>query len=351
MRYLPIDHVTAGMVLGRTVYDASGATLLTSGTTLQTQYIDRLKELGYPALYIRSPYESEEYDYAEPVRQETRLRIQASLLDLAGNFSAKGAPTQRFRVIDELVNELVDEILANADLLLSIAEIRSLDSYTFVHSINTCILSVMAALSLGYERGRLVDLGIGAILHDLGKMFIPPEILNKPGVLTSEEFETVKTHSQRGYALLRDQVNLLSAHVAYQHHERCNGSGYPRGLKNEEIIPFARLVAVADSFDAMTSDRVYSRAKFPEEAAGVLLSEAPGAYDLDCVKAVVRCVAIYPVGSVVVLDTGEIGEVAGATRRETRVLVTKGTRRGTIVACPGEATIERRLSWTNDSLN
>jgi HD-GYP domain-containing protein (c-di-GMP phosphodiesterase class II) len=333
------------MILGRTVYDASGATLLTAGTILQSQYISRLCELGYPALYVRSPHDTSDFDLAEPVRQETRIRIQASLQDLANNVSSKGASTQRFRIVGELVGELVDELLSNGDLLLSIAEIRSFDSYTFVHSVNTCVLSVMAAMSIGYDRSKLVDLGVGALLHDLGKMFIPSEILNKPAALSRDEFETVKTHTQRGYALLRDQINLLSAHVAYQHHERCDGNGYPRGLKDEDIIPFAKLVAVADSFDAMTSDRVYSTAMFPDEAAGTLLSEAPERYDQSSVTAVVRCVAVHPVGSVVVLDTGEIGEVCRATRTETHVMITTGSRQGWIVNCPSEARITRRKSW------
>ncbi|HHW15668.1 MAG TPA: HD-GYP domain-containing protein [Firmicutes bacterium] len=345
MRYLPISQVSEGMVLGRTVFDAAGNPLLTEGTRLTSAYVDRLRELGYPALYIRSALEPETFDFAEPVRQETRLKAQAVLRELAADLADKGITPKRLEAAQGLVAEMVDELLGQDELVLSVMEIRSLDSYTFSHSVNTCILSVMAGISLGLDRSRLIDLGVGALLHDLGKIFVPREILTKPGPLTVEEFSQVQTHCRRGYNLLRDQVNLLSAHVAYQHHERADGSGYPRGLRRDEMILFARIAAVADSFDAMTSNRVYSQALLPDHAIGVLFRETPARYDFECVRALARYVAAYPIGSVVRLESGESGEVVNVTRAETYVLVTRGSRRGQVVCCPREATIAGRVSW------
>lgn len=345
MRYLPIGQVSAGMVLGRTVFDATGNPLLIEGTHLTSGYLSRLKELGYPALYIRSALEPEPLEFSEPVRQETRLRAQAVLHELAADLATRGIVPKRLAAAQNVVTEMVDELLSQDALVLNVMEIRSLDSYTFGHSVNTCILAVMAGIALGMDRSRLIDLGVGALLHDLGKIFVPLEILTKPGPLTAEEFSQVQAHCRRGYNLLRDQVNLLSAHVAYQHHERANGSGYPRGLRREETILFARIAAVADSFDAMTSDRSYSQALFPDQAVGELFREAPERYDFECVRALARYVAAYPVGCVVRLESGEIGEVVNATQTETYVLLTKGSRRGQVVCCPREGTIAGRLSW------
>jgi HD-GYP domain-containing protein (c-di-GMP phosphodiesterase class II) len=339
MRYLPIARVTPGLILGRTVFDAQGTALLTAGSTLTSTYLTRLKELGYPALYVRSPEDRDDFEIVEPVREGTRLRAQGALYRLALDLTVKGASPEGFELVVAAVSELLNDILANQDLLISIMEIRSLDSYTFGHSVNTCLLSLMAGLSLEFDRRQLLELGTGTLLHDLGKLFVPPQILNKPASLTPKEFDQIRGHCQRGYVLLRDQLAPLAAHVAYQHHERCNGSGYPRGLKNRDMTAFARVVAVADSFDAMTSDRVYSQAMLPEQAAAILRREAPDKYDPECVKAVTRLVAPYPIGAAVRLDSGEVGEVVNVSRTQTWVLVTRGMRRGQTIVCPDEQVI------------
>lgn len=345
MRYLPIAKVQEGMILGRTVYDAMGSVLLYTGTILYDRYIDRLQELGYPALYIRAPYECESPAFLEPVREETIHQAKMVLREISQECQAGRLTPAIFRRVSFVVNQLIDELISNKDLVLNMLEIRSYDSYTFNHSVSTAILSIMAGITLGFDRSRLQDLGIGALLHDLGKIFIPPQILNKPGGLSQEELETVRSHTTRGYHILRDQVSLLSAHVAYQHHERCDGTGYPRGLKKEEITQFAKIVAVSDSYDAMTSGRVYSRAMYPDEVAPILLQEAKDRYDLESVKAVLRNVAPYPIGSVVMLDSGETGEVVDATYNDTTILVNHGSRRGVLVKAPREAAILHRVDW------
>ncbi|MGE5623754.1 MAG: HD-GYP domain-containing protein, partial [Methanocella sp.] len=196
---------------------------------------------------------------------------------------------------------------------------------------------------LGWD--ELETLATGTLLHDLGKIFVPAEILNKPGALTPEEFGVVKDHCQRGYALLKDQISPLAAHIAFQHHERCNGSGYPRGLDASGTITFAKLTAVADSFDAMTSNRVYRRAMLPERAAAILLQETPAKYEPEFVKTLAKLVAPYPIGCRVLLDTGERGDVASATRTQTFVALVDGPRAGEIVVCPDEAAIISAEEW------
>ncbi len=340
MRYIAISNVTAGMILGRTVYDSFGNALLTAGTTLTSAYLSRLKELGYPALYIRSPHDVGDLDIVEPVRAATRFRAQSTLQKIAADLLIKGVSPGSFDATREVVRDLLDDILSSKQLLINILEIRSFDSYTYGHSVNTCVLSLMAGVLLGLSRSELISLGLGTLLHDLGKLFVPTEILNKPSSLTAEEFARVKEHCERGFNLLRNEVPPLAAHVAYQHHERCDGTGYPRGLKEDAITLFAKITAVADSLDAMTSDRVYSRAMLPERAAAVLLAEAPAKYDTQCVQVVTSFVAPYPIGSLVRLTSGEVGEVVNATRTQTHVVIVRGSRRGQIVVCPDEGAIE-----------
>lgn len=339
MRYLPISYIMPGMVLGRTVYGPTGHPLVTAGTALTPGYLARLKDLGYPALYIRSAYDDEDFTLVEPVRTATRLRAQAVLQRIATQVSFTGLSSESLDEVSASVASLLDDVMSNRDVLINVLEVRSFDAYTFGHSVNTCILSLLAGLDLELSRADLLSLGVGALLHDLGKIFVPSEILNKPGSLTPDEFSQVKSHPERGYHLLRDRFNPLAAHVAYQHHERCDGSGYPRGLQAQDTVFLAKIVAVADSLDAMTSNRVYSRAMVPQKATAALAAEAPRRYDPDCVKAVSQAIAPYTLGTVVRLDTGEVGEVVGATRQHTTVRVTEGRRRGETLTCPPDGVI------------
>lgn len=334
-----MSRVRVGMTLGRSVLDSTGNVLLRAGVTLTSAYIARVKELGYPALYIRSPWDQDDLDIVEPVRFVTRMRAQAALQQLASDLTVKSLSPERLDAVSESVHAILEEVMVGRDLLLNMMEIRSFDGYTFGHSVNTCVLSLMAGVSLGLARGKLIDLGVGTLLHDLGKMFIPADILNKPSSLTPQEYAIVQDHCQRGYNLLRDCISPPAAHVAYQHHERCDGGGYPRQLKHDEILFFAKIAAVADSLDAMTSDRAYSSAMLPERAAAVLRDEAPRKYDPECVATVTRLVAPYPIGCVVRLETGEVGEVVNATRTRIHVFVTRGARRGETVACPDDGRI------------
>ena len=154
---------------------------------------------------------------------------------------------------------------------------------------------------------------MGAILHDVGKMNIPFEILGKPGKLTEEEFEMVKKHPEYGFQLLKNihTVSLHVAHCAYQHHERIDGSGYPRGLKGDEIHELGKIIAVADVFDAVTSNRVYRNAMLPHEGLEILYAGAGNQFEVSIVEAFRRAVAIYPMGLTVELNDDRKGVISG----------------------------------------
>ncbi|MBC7076240.1 MAG: HD-GYP domain-containing protein, partial [Syntrophomonadaceae bacterium] len=208
-------------------------------------------------------------------------------------------------------------LLSNRDILIHMSDIRTFDDYTFAHSVNVCILSLITGITLGYDDLKLRDLGIGALLHDIGKTKIDKEILNKPDDLTKEEFNEIKKHTVYGFKILRqyDDIPLLSAHIAYQHHERWDGQGYPRGLSDKNIHEYARIVAVADVYDALLADRPY-RPSYTVNQAITILKRMSGIYlDANCVDSLIANIAIYPIGSVIELNTGEIGVVVDVNKK------------------------------------
>jgi putative nucleotidyltransferase with HDIG domain len=212
---------------------------------------------------------------------------------------------------------MIDEIFYNQQTIYNIIDIRTHDDYTFAHSVNVGILAILTGSALNYNRGKLEILGIGAVLHDIGKIFIPSAILNKPGKLEPNEYEIIKEHTSSGYQLLKEEnISYVASHIAYEHHEREDGSGYPRGLTAWKIHNYAKIVAVADTFDAMTTNRVYKKAlpthlalKELEDLSGIKYSKPI----VDCFK---KMIASYPLGSILKLVNGEIVTVIKATKNE-----------------------------------
>jgi HD-GYP domain-containing protein (c-di-GMP phosphodiesterase class II) len=173
------------------------------------------------------------------------------------------------------------------------------------------VLSLITGIGLGYNPLRLKDLGTGALLHDIGKLRIPGEILKKPSQLTVEEFEEIKRHTVYGYEILKDnqKVSMISAFIAFGHHERYDGSGYPLQLRGENIHQCARIVAAADVFDALSSDRVYRKKLRTHEVIEYIISLGSRHFDPEIVRSFIKYIAIYPVGTGVMLSTGERGQV------------------------------------------
>lgn len=330
MRYLPLDMVDEDMRLGKTIYrEDDGKVLLSQGTRLKYYYIQRLRLMDYTHIYVMDPSDTEEdMKFLEPVREETRVQARIIVRD-AIRSARQNRPIQ-MDSIHQVVDEIIDQVLYNKDVVYNIVDLKSYDNYTYAHSVNVCILSVLTGRTLGMNLFDLRDLAVGAILHDLGKVYIEPNVLNKPGKLTPEEFVMMKEHTRYGFDALRNKVNLslLSAHVAFQHHEREDGSGYPRGLHAPEIHRFAKVVAVADSYDAMTTARVYKEAMMNHVAIEELLNHSDK-YHSGVVNSFCKVVAVYPIGSVLRLNTRENVVVINVTKKEFRVKVLDGINSGT----------------------
>jgi len=309
MQRISTKNLYPGLVVGKDILNADGDVLLRWGIVLTDKYIKRLIELNIYSVYVENPY-LEDIVIPEPINE--RIRVKAIKI-LKDNFLKirvnKLLDVEAFSVI---ANAIVDDVCASRNLLIHLTDIRAYDDYTFGHSVNVAILAAFAGIGVGYEKTKLRELALGGLLHDVGKMFIPREILNKPAKLTEDEMTVMKGHAFLGFELLRKnnpEISLLVAHMAFQHHERPNGSGYPRGLQGEEIHEYANIIAIADVYDALTSDRPYRKGILPNEAYEVLLELTRTQVDIDLLKIFFKYIAIYPIGSVVQLNTGEVGVV------------------------------------------
>lgn len=332
MRLIDIKDIKPGMILAKPVYDYNdGKVLLRQNVELREGYIERLKALQYTGLYIKDPGDSEDdLEVLEPIRQETRIKATTALKQsLLGYQQKKQAPVDQ---LQSMVAEMIDQIFGNNEVVFNMLDIRTHDNYTYAHSVNVCALALIVGCSLRLKREDLEILGIGALLHDVGKIFIEHGVLNKPGPLEEAEYELVKLHTVKGYELLKEKMCLsyLTAHIAYQHHERIDGSGYPRGLTNDRIHRFAKIVAVADVYDAMTARRVYRDAIPSHVVMKELREAADRKYDRLIVDSLEKVVAPYMVGSVLQLDNGEKVQVVNVTRLECRVKVMAGQRAGAV---------------------
>lgn len=314
MRRIKITWAKPGDVLGYPIFRKDGAILLNTGVRLTEEYIKQLKSLGVTHIYIQDEI-SQDIEIPDPISLQTRMEALRVIEDSYYR-SYKGLPLDA-KAIRKVVNDIVDEILSSDQILLNLRDIRSYDNYLFSHSLGVTVLSIVMGRNMKQDERFLRDLGIGCMLHDIGKLDIPKEILDKPGRLTEEEFEIVKSHTQYGYRRILDQDNELpatSAHVAWEHHERIDGTGYPRGLRGDKIHIFSRIAGIADVYDAMTVDRVYRKAYPPNEAVEFIMGASGTLFDHEIVRVFVKSVAPYPVGDIVLLSTGEVAIVIDVNR-------------------------------------
>ena len=209
-----------------------------------------------------------------------------------------------------LVNDVVESINRHPDALLSLLRLKTADEYTYIHSVAVCALMVALARQLGFSEARCHEAGTAGLLHDLGKAAMPLEILNKPGKLTHQEFAIIRQHPVRGFEMLCDSGAASEAvmDVCRHHHERADGKGYPDGLTLERNSQLAKMGAVCDVYDAITSDRPYKAGWDPAHALSQMAAWE-GHFDTQVFQSFVKCLGIYPIGSLVRLRSGRLAVV------------------------------------------
>ncbi len=209
-----------------------------------------------------------------------------------------------------LVEEISNSVMRNPGALISLARLKTADDYTFMHSVAVCALMIALARQLGLDEQQTREAGMAGLLHDLGKAMMPLEVLNKPGKLTDEEFALIKTHPEEGYKLLLEGKGVTETikDVCLHHHEKVDGTGYPKGLTGDTMSLFAKMGAVCDVYDAITSNRPYKAGWDPAESIK-RMAEWKGHFDPTVFQAFVKSLGIYPIGSLVRLESGKLGVV------------------------------------------
>ena len=217
----------------------------------------------------------------------------------------------------KLVEEITDSVSRNPGALISLARLKTADDYTYMHSVAVCALMIALARQLDLDEELTQRLGIAGLLHDLGKALMPMDVLNKPGKLTDEEFAIIKTHPEEGYKLLLGSTGAdeIALDVVLHHHEKTDGSGYPKRLKDAEISLHAKMGAVCDVYDAITSNRPYKAGWDPAESLRRMAEWSNGHFDPTVFQAFVKSLGIYPIGSLVKLKSGRLGLVVEQSKK------------------------------------
>lgn len=314
MKLISLEALEPGKMLGRPIYNEKGTLLLGAGVAITARYLRRLKEMGYSSIYIHEQG-YEDIEVKDVISDQTRLEAVSIISE---TFESVRASAGSGRValdkgrVTSVADKIVDDLVGAGDQIMDLIDLKSFDNFTFLHSVNVSVLTVMAASGTGrFTSIELRDLAMGALLADIGKAHIPVELVQKQGRLSVEEFREMKKHTNIGFEILQHKSSMkpLVASVALQHHEYFNGSGYPNNLNGENIHAFSRYTALADVYDALTSDRCYKRRLPPHIGLEYLKLGRGTHFDPQSLEDFLRHIAPYPAGSTVVLNTGETAVV------------------------------------------
>ena len=305
MIHIPIKKLKTGMITAQSIYNPLGASYLTKGMELSPTYIERLEKAGFDGVTVTSM--DPKLKLAPPddiVQEKTRIsaiqNVATAFHSVEENGTFDPAPLQG------ISENILQDIIAQQQNLVQLTDIRLHDTYTFAHSVNVAILSSLLGVLLKLSREEQLKLTLGGLLHDIGKVTVPYEILTKAGHLSDDEWSVMQGHPEAGRQRLKKMFpnDTLLSTIALQHHEHIDGSGYPNHLKGEQIHRYGRIVAIADVYDALTSVRPYKRAYTPSVAHRLMATCSPGHFDLDLLKLFFDNVAIYPVGTILKTQDG-----------------------------------------------
>jgi len=308
MVFVPIEQLRVGMVIAKSIEsngEISPIPLLAPGQILTERLINKLRSKNISGAYIDTAFSDDIMPgeiISSQVRQKALVEIKKVFDDIT---KYNKVSIENTRSISEIARELVIEVLSHDEVLIDFIDLQNYDDYTYRHSLSVAVFSISIGRKLGYNVDILTDIATSALLHDIGKTEIPIELINKPGRLTEEEYGIIKKHPEIAYdRLLCKKLPDAVLKGILSHHERYNGTGYPNGLSGDEIPMYARILAVSDVYDALTTIRPYRKAWFPNEALEYILGCGGIYFDPRIVNEFLKIVVPYPAGTLVQLSNG-----------------------------------------------
>ena len=310
MHCVNVNQLESGDIIAKTFFGENGRLMIRQGTKLTDDLINRMKLHNITMVFIEDNLNTISCnDIIEPeLRAEAIQSLEQIYLSLKDHIQTKN----KFVVIlDNIVKAMIDDLAKNNKNFIGIIDLKSHDNYTYAHSVNVAILSIVTGMAIGCDYTQLKNIGIGAMLHDIGKASIPVCILNKSGKLSADEYALIKKHPEIGYKKSKIKLDIepTARSIILQHHEKLDGTGYPGGRTSDTIHQFAKIVAITDIYDALTSERPY-RKRWPIKESLDFLQQIAGNYiDSEIYKAFSNRIAPYPVGIKVLVSDSRIGYV------------------------------------------
>lgn len=359
MYLVSVNSIKPNNVLGKAIINEKGQVLLNKGIKLDEHYINILKKYGYQFVYLQDD-DTADIVAEEDIHDELKLKALKSIKKVfdtvaptkndnsnnyqeiirkieKGDMKKKLADSPFLKSIESIAANIVSS-LSDAKVLSGMISLKTQDSFTYQHCLDTTILSVGLASKLLYSKKKLIELAKGCLLHDIGRILINKSLYTEPRKLTSEEFDLIKKHPTIGYLVLKDiyQVGIIAAHIVYQHHEQQDGLGYPRGLKGNNllpvpdktlkegyILPLAEIVSVANIYDALVSPRAYRAAYTSDQAVFILKRMAGTHINIEALRVFSDIIPIYPVGTTVYILNGKYKNFIGVVSKNNPDVLTR----------------------------
>ncbi|MCM1215358.1 MAG: HD-GYP domain-containing protein [Lachnospiraceae bacterium] len=324
-RYTSTRLLDEGMMIDQAIIDRTGRILIARKTVLDRFLIESLRKMGVPGVYIREGEEDPDEDIeVAPETLETIAKLKvADRAKVTLSDSVKQRVSQGIQFLysdttsssfataaNNITHSLMQAITENDAVAMNIDALKISDEYTFKHSVDVATMAMIIARKSGLPDKDVYQIGVSGLLHDVGKSQIPNEILNKAGKLTEEEFAVMKNHTLFGYNILKEKSEIPDAIIAgvLQHHEKINGKGYPLKLSGKQITPYARVLSVADIYDALVTERPYKKGFSPHDALEMIMAMTDE-LDVEFMRSFIDTVILYPVDSTVTLSNGERARV------------------------------------------
>lgn len=313
MRIISVSKLKGDELLAKTIFDSENRVLLAAGCKIRTNYIPRMLELGICSVYVQDEI-SDDIVIEDFISEQTRQRSRKEVKKLLEGYIV--SKKTDLSCVTACADNIIEDLLAKKEVSINVFDLRTKDEYTYAHSVNVCALAVATGINMGYNMLKIKELAVGAILHDLGKILVPQEVLNKPSKLTAEEFDIIKKHPKDGFDILKDEFNLsaISRNIILMHHEKCDGSGYPLNAHRDQIHELTKLVTICDVFDAMTADRPYRKGIKTKEVVEYINSLSKMHFEYDIAQSFIANIVLYPTGSGVILNDGRIGIVVNQNK-------------------------------------